>query len=201
MQTISLQFFFSSQIWDFEKVFKKKCNINFPNFQGLGGQPMLAEESIFPCVSPVPVRASDRDQGGHFFSMYLCICVFVFVYICICLYVFACVFVYLNLSPADGCGSDRDQGGTLYCDGWWDDSTCCPTYQCSGPKNLPGSKLDRVFAQMSLYQFIQLRFFFSRQPNPVMAINCKICGFRETETLGFNLKGHISCGICRIVYL
>ena len=43
--------------------------------------------------------------------------------------------------------------------------------------------------------------FLPLHPNRVTAINCKICGFRETEALGFHLKGHMFCGICRIVYL
>ena len=101
----------------------------------------------------------------------------------------------LHRSPADGCGSDRDQEGGLYCDGRRQDSTCCPTSQSYVLKHLPGStysfchKFGSVSPTYQGQKKTKFWVFIFRQPNrAVMAINCKICGFSETEALGFNLK-------------
>ena len=90
-----------------------------------------------------------------------------------------------------GWGSDRDQGWGLYCDGWWQDSTCCPTSQCCYvDEHLPGSSFCLiVFGRVSPTHPKNIAWtFLSEQPNRVTAINCKICGFSETEAVGFNLK-------------
>ena len=110
----------------------------------------------------------------------------------------------LHRSPADGCGSDRDRGGgTLL---RWQDSTCCPTPQpilCLGTSSWFKVFTLRLvlFFRRVLRTYYIACIFLSPHPNRVTAINCKICGFRETEALGFHLKGHMFCGICRIVYL